>query len=292
MKLRIPKDYFNNPTPPRLFLCTTGKKIIGELSAYDTRLNASWNKYSELNFSIDRQYTDLLMGETVINPLFDKAEGLRKVYAENIGYFTIQDPDTTYADKDSKSLSCFSIEYETSTKYLENFRINTGEVDSAEVIYLESIFGAGYTIDTPYEVVNVNTTEFDEYESYYIQDYTDNDSYIYQQVQITDATKYDEYQGETVATTLYKKKYPNVRFYWKNKPELSLLHLVFKKIPGWNIGNVDASLWRKERQFNEDRVSVYDFLMNKVADTFKCVIEWDTITQTVNFYEEAEDGIT
>ena len=262
MKLKIPKDYFDNPTPPRLFLCTTGRKNIGELPAYDTGLNASWNKYSELRFSIDRQYTDIITGETKVNPLFDKAEGLRKVYVENIGYFTIQDPSTTYSDKDSKSFSAFSCEYETASKYLENFRINTGEVDSAEVMYLESMYGEGYKVDTPYEIVDIAKVEFDPYESYYIQEYSDTDSYTYQQTDVDDVSEYQKYDGETVAKTLYKKKYPNVRFYWPTKPELSLLHLIFKKIPEWQLGNVDVSLIRKERRFDEDRVAVYDFLMN------------------------------
>ena len=288
MKLRIPKDYFDTPTPPHLFLCTPGNKIIEELPAYDISLNASWNKYSELKFSIGRQYTDVITGETIINPLFDKAEGLRRVLVENMGYFIIQDPDETYSDKDVKSLSCFSSEYETGTKYLENFRINTGEVDSAEVMYLEDIYGEGYTIDTSYELAPTGASNFDKYESYYIKKYTDTQSYVYQQVAIADATIYEDY-GEP----LYRKKYPNVRFYWPTKPELSLLHLIFKKIPEWKLSdaNVDVSLWRKERKFDEDRISVYDFLMNKVADTFKCVIEWDTLNGEVHFYEEVEDGI-
>ena len=294
MKLRIPKDYFDSPMPPRLFLCTTSGKIIGELPVYDIGLNASWNKYSELKFSIDRQYTDMLTGETVINPLFDKAEGLRKVYVENIGEFIIQDPNTMYSDKDTKTLSCFSSEYETGTKYLENFYINTGDDESVEVTYLEGIYGVGYTVkeDDRYELAPLGEDNFDAYESYYVKEYADTDSYIFQQVAIADASKYITYDQSTVAKTLYKKKYPNVRFYWPTKPELSLLHLIFKKIPGWNIGDVDESLWRKERKFSEDRVAVYDFLMNEVAGTIKCVVEWNTLTKRVNFYEEAEDGIT
>ena len=104
MELVIPKDIFNNPHPPQIFLCDTGKQIIGELEAYDVSLNGKWNSYSELSFSIDRQYTDILTGELKVNPLFDKAEGLRKVYVRNIGYFVIQDPDATFSDKDSKTL--------------------------------------------------------------------------------------------------------------------------------------------------------------------------------------------
>ena len=209
---------------------------------------------------------------------------------ENIGYFVIQDPDTTYGEKDSKTLSCFSSEYETANKYLENFRVNTGEIDSKEVIALESIYGYNYTIDRD-NLYKKAPSEFDQYESYYVKEYTDNDSYVYEQVQIANEAEYRTYDGSTVAKTLYIKSYPNVRFYWPTKPELSLLHIILEKIPGWKIGNVDTTLWRKERKFDEDRITVYDFLMNEVQDTFKCVVEWDTITNTINFYEEAEDGI-
>lgn len=291
MKLFIDRDFFDNPKPPRLFLCTTGKKIIGELPSYDESLDGKWSSYSEASFSINRQYVDVLTGETKVHPLFDKAEGLRKVYMENIGYFVIQDPDTIYGENDTKTISCFSSEYETANKYLENFRVNTGELDSKEVIALESIYGYNYTIDKD-NLYTKASGEFDPYESYYIKNYTDNDSYVYEQVEIEDASEYGTYDGSTVAKTLYVKSYPNVRFYFPTKPELSLLNLIFEKIPGWTIGNVDVSLWRKERKFDEDRIAVYDFLMNEIQDTFKCVVEWDTLTYTVNFYEEEEDGIT
>ena len=288
MKLYIPKDMFDNYHPPRLFLCTTGKKRIGELHNYETNLTGKWNQYSELSFSMDRTYVDVLTGETKVNPLFDKAEGLRMVLIENVGYCIIQDPDLALSDKDMKTLSCFSSEYACAQKYLEQFYINTGEEDSKEVIYLSTIYGDGYRIDERYQLAK---GEFDAYESYYIQQYSDNDSYTYEQEEVRDATEYAKYDGSTVEKTLYVKKYPNVRFYWPSKPELSLLHLVFEKIPEWSIGNVDATLWRKERKFSEERINVYDFLGNNVSDTFDCVVEWDTLTNTVNFYEEADDGI-
>ena len=291
MRLRINRDYFDNPTPPNVYLCTTGKKIINQMPAYEISGDFKWGTYSEASFSIDRQYVDVLTGEVKVHPTFDKAEGLRKIYIENIGYFVIQDPDATYGDKDSKTLTCFSSEYETANKYLENFRINTGDIDSKEVIYLEALYGYNYTIDQN-NLYKKAFGEFDPYESYYIKNYTDTDSYVYEQVGISNASEYDTYDGSTVAKTLYVKSYPNVRFYWPTKPELSLLHLIFEKIPGWKIGDVDATLWRKERKFDEDRIAVYDFLMNEIQDTFKCVVDWDTENNEVNFYEEAEDGIT
>lgn len=288
MKLFIPKDIFNNPTQPRLFLCTTGKKRIGELHNYETNLTGKWGSYSEISFSLDRTYVDVLTGETKVNPLFDKAEGLRMVLAENMGYFIIQDPNTAIGDKDTKNLSCFSSEYSCGQKYLEQFYINTGEEDSKEVIYLSTIYGDSYAIDERYKLA---TGQFDAYESYYVQQYSDNDSYEYVQVEIRDAIEYDKYDGSTVEKTLYIKKYPNVRFYWPSKPELSLLHLIFETIPDWKIGHVDDTLWRKERKLSQERIAVYDFLMNDVSDVFDCVVEWDTLTNTVNFYEEADDGI-
>ena len=294
MKLMIPKDYFSNPVPPRLFLCTTNKKIIGELPAYETSGDFKWGAYSELNFSIDRQYTDLLTGENKIHPLFDRAEGLRIVYAENIGNFIIQDPDFTSSDKDTKNITAFSLEYASGSKYLENFYVNTGEVDSKEVTYLASIYGENYSMseeDLRYKLAV--SGGYDSYESYYIKEYSDNDSYAYTQIQIVDETSYQTHFGNglNAGIPLYIKKYPNVRFYWPTKKELSLLHLVFESIPEWRIGHVDTSLWHKERKFDEERIAVYDFLMNEVQDTFKCVVVWNTLNNTVDFYEEAEDDI-
>ena len=292
MKLFIPKDYFDNPTPPEIHLCNTSKRILGQLPAYDRRGTFKWNTYSEIQFSVDRTYVDILTGETKVHPLFDKVESPRNIYVKNIGYFSLQDIDTSHADKDSKTVTAFSLEYSTlGTKYLTNFKINKGEVDSKEVIYLASLYGEDYSPSGD-SLYTQATGAFDSYESYYIKDYTDNDSYAWTQVQISDATVYATYDGSTVAKTLYVKKYPNVRFYYPTKPELSLLHLILESCPEWKIGTVDSALWRKERSFDETRVAIYDFLTGTVADTFDCVIEFDSLTGTINFYEEVDDGIT
>lgn len=291
MKLFIPKDIFNNPTPPRLFLCTTGGKRIGELHNYETSLTGKWHAYSELNFSIDKTYTDVLTGETKINPLFDKTEGLRKVLVENMGYFIIQDPDTAIGDKDTKSLSCFSSEYACGQKYLDNFYINTGDITSKEVIYEQNKYGEDVKPDNMYKLASAS--KYDANEKYYTRVYTDNDSYTYEQTQIIDEADYLKHFGTNISPydILYIHGYANVQFYDPYTPELSLLHLIFEHIPEWKIGHVDAVLWHKERKLEQERIAVYDFLMNEVSDVFECVVEWDTLTNTVNFYEEADDGI-
>lgn len=83
-----------------------------------------------------------------------------------------------------------------------------------------------------------------------------------------------------------------VQFYNQNDTDHSLLHLIIaEKAPDWKIGHVDAELATQRRFFEIDRKSVYDFLMNDVCDTFKCVIEFDTYNNEINAYVEETAGI-
>lgn len=294
MKLSIPRDQLLNPTPPRIFLCNTARKRFGQLSVTSVALNAKWRQYSELSFEIQRTYVDLIDGETKVHPLYDKVEAPRNVFVEGYGLFCLQDIDDTSNDNDIKSVSAFSSEYATSNKYLTNFHINTGDVDSVEVLYNEKTFGLDYSADAD-SFYTFASGSFDPYESYYKRNYTDSDSYTYEQVQIADENEYNillsksNAQYAQLADRLYMKNFPNVQFYNANRKGLSLLHLVFENIPEWEIGNVDQSLWLRERKFSEDRISVYDFLNNNVAETFGCTFVWDSMTGLVHCYEEVED---
>lgn len=296
MKLSIPKDYFDgSPTPPRLFLCTPSGKIINELIATGVNIHAKWNSYSEISFETPMCYVDILTGETKIHPMYAKVESPRQIYAENIGFFILQDIDDTSGDNDIKSVTAFSSEYAVANKYLTSFYINTGEVGSREVTYNENNYGIDYSSDKD-SFYKLASGAYDPYESYYVKKYTSTTDYVYEQTQI-DAVAYAEYidkNNDTLAQPhekLYMKKFANVQFYHQTKPGLSLLHLALEVVPDWKIGHVDATLWHKERTFSQDRISVYDFLMNDVAETFGCIFEWNTITKTLNVYEEAEDGI-
>ena len=101
-------------------------------------MNASlkFNAYSELTFTIGRTYTNMITGETQVNPFYNKIEALRLVYLEGFGYFEIQDPEiVSDGIKEVKNVTAYSLEYTLSQKYLEDFYINTGEINSREVIY-------------------------------------------------------------------------------------------------------------------------------------------------------------
>jgi hypothetical protein len=184
-----------------------------------------FNSYSELTFDVARAYNDIITGEIKINPFYNKIDAIRLIELEGFGYFEIQDPEIDGDGiKEIKSLTAYSLEYTLSQKYLENFHINTGKIDSVEVMYAE--------------------------------EYND---------------------GTIIPVTLYN---PNV-------PELSLLHLILEKAYGWKIGHVDKSLQTMSRQFEIDRESIYDFIMNEICDKFNCYVVFDTVKNEINFYAEA-----
>lgn len=82
-------------------------------------------------------------------------------------------------------------------------------------------------------------------------------------------------------------EYPIITLYNPQEPRLSLLHIILEKIYGWKIGHIDDSLKTKSRQFNIDRTSIYDFLMNDICEMFNCYVVFDTYDNTINLYAEA-----
>ena len=283
--MNLPQNLFDGNVSVQTFLCQPDKEVIGEIIPYDHRGTFKFNSYSEISFSVDRYYNDLFDGVTKVNPYYDLIESLRVIYLRGVGHFIIQDVSEDISEKESKSVTCFSLEYATGQKYLENFYVNTGEEGSIETMYHAQQYGAEYSIDNYY--TKITNEKFDAYERYYIKEYTSSTAYNYIEVQILDETDYMSYELD-----LYIKKYPNVRFYWPTKKELSLLHHVFDRIPEWKIGHVDKELWYQERTFSEDRTAVYDFLYNTAAETLDFVMVWDSINGVVNFYKTTEDGVT
>ena len=233
--MRLPKNILSgNYTKPRIFLCETDKEKICQLETTNTSGSFKFNAYSELSFEVGRFYNDIITGKTLVNPYYDKIEALRLIYLENIGYFEIQGPELIGDGiKEAKNITAYSLEYTLSQKYLEDFYINTGEVNSVEVINALS-------------------------------------------------------ENHIIPVTLYNPA----------NPKLSLLHLVLEKIYGWRIGHVDAQLKTLSRQFEVERESVYDFLMNEVCEKFNCYIEFDTINNEISVYAESPtakfigDGVT
>ena len=221
--MRLPKNILGNYIKPRIFLCETNKEKICELETVNTNGSLKFNSYSELSFEVSRIYNNLIDGTAQVNRFYDKVESPRLILLENFGYFEIQGPElSSDGIKEIKSVTTYSLEYTLSTKFLNDFYINTGKVDSLEVLNAED-----------------------------------------------------------------PEKITPIILYDQSNPKLSLLHLVLEDVYGWKIGHVDASLQTLSRQFEIDRMSVYDFLMNEVCEKFNCYIVFDTFNNEINIYAES-----
>lgn len=222
--MKLPHDLISGTyTKPNCYLCETDKTKICKLDPIGLKGTFKLNSYSEINFDIASIYNDILNGYTVTNPFYDKVEALRLVYLEGFGYFEIQGPElTSDGIEEKKSITAYSLEYTLSQKYLTDFYVNTGEVNSLEVL---------------------NATD----------------------------------PNSIVPITLYNP----------NNKNLSLLHLILEKTYGWKIGHVDLSLQTLSRQFEIDRESVYDFIMNEICEKFNCYVIFDTVNNTINLYAES-----
>lgn len=136
--MRLPKNIFGNYIKPKIFLCETDKQKMGVLNTTDTHVSLKFNTYSELTFNIDRTYIDKLTGQKTTHLFYDRIEHPRLILLDDIGYFQIQAPDmSTDSFKESKTITAYSSEYALSQKYIVDLHINTGKVDSIEVIYSE-----------------------------------------------------------------------------------------------------------------------------------------------------------
>ena len=142
--MRLPKNLFTGTyVKPKIFLCETDKQKMGVLNTTDTQVSLKFNTYSELSFNIDRTYIDTLTGNKNTHLFYDRIEHPRLILLDNIGYFQIQDPDmSSDGFRESKTITAYSSEYALSQKYITDLHINTGEVDSVEVIYAEEIGNA------------------------------------------------------------------------------------------------------------------------------------------------------
>ena len=135
--MRLPYDILSqNYVKPHLFLCEVDKTRICQLEATDLSGSFKFNAYSELSFTVGRTYIDMNTGKTHVNPFYNKIEALRLVYLEDFGYFEIQEPEI-FSDgiQEVKNITAYSLEYTLAQKYLEDFYVNTGKVNSVEVLH-------------------------------------------------------------------------------------------------------------------------------------------------------------
>lgn len=87
---------------------------------------------------------------------------------------------------------------------------------------------------------------------------------------------------EDIARDEYKDP---TEFYNPDKPEASLLHRAFEKLPNWSFGNIDNSLRHIQRTFSVSNNDLYSFLTDEVAEEIGCLFSFDSVQRKVHCYD-------
>lgn len=74
-----------------------------------------------------------------------------------------------------------------------------------------------------------------------------------------------------------------VLFYRKDNPELSLMHILLEKMPGWSAdeNDIDPLLRDMKYQFDEDNINIYGFMTSILAPKAECIFLFDTINRKI-----------
>lgn len=74
-----------------------------------------------------------------------------------------------------------------------------------------------------------------------------------------------------------------VLFYRKDNPELSLMHILLEKMPGWSVdeNDIDPLLRDMKYQFDEDNINIYGFMTSVLAPKAECIFLFDTINRKI-----------
>lgn len=78
-----------------------------------------------------------------------------------------------------------------------------------------------------------------------------------------------------------------------DNPELSLLHLMLEKMPGWKVGFVSEILKDNEAKrisVEADNTNIYAFLTSVVAPKLDLIFRFDILNKTINVYDKEEIG--
>lgn len=88
----------------------------------------------------------------------------------------------------------------------------------------------------------------------------------------------------------------NITFCNPSEPELSLVHILVSKAPGWSIGYVDENpkdgtlLCEEIGTFDVNYSDCYSFMTGEFSKYFNCIVDFDYLNYVVNFYRVENYG--
>jgi len=136
------------PTGKKIYLCTPDLKPVTQLNGVDTE-SVSYTEhlrdFSSLSFTVDEYI--VIDGRQVKSNGYDELDVYMYLYLEDIAFFQMQYPSVNNdGQKESKSITAYSIDKEWEDKDWVNFKCNTGEKDSLEQLVPDNTDDLGFTI--------------------------------------------------------------------------------------------------------------------------------------------------
>ena len=314
-------DKFKNSQPLRMYLVKPDKTVVCELNGFNDEscsLKMVANGQFELSFDYYR-YTDENKESNGYNYL---GKGMY-ILVENVGMFKMKYPPFFYEDDgvEKKSVSANSIECELEERKLHNIKINTGEEDSLErlVTYesdeTEKLLDASNCV---YDYILFNDTrikKLNELKNLYGNSLTNvvAKSAIDEVANSCKAmprlvSKIWEENGETKVETYVKYNYNSngelasivltnfnkrvnelISFYTKYHDQLDLMEILLKDTD-WTVGEIDSDVQNLKLQFSIDAQNIYSILCQNMAQSTKCMFQFDLFKRKVNVVKVANYG--
>lgn len=307
-------DIYNRTEPSKIYLAKPGKRLLGVLNGVEQdtcTLDVNLNNTAVLQFTIDR----IVDGE--VSNFYDLISQHYELYVSNFGWFKINEEPTLNNDGNVETMDirAESLEIELQQYDLTGFRINTGAVDSWEMMAKDNQYRVAKTdsylprdnvhfwrdtsdVENALAEMDENSTEADllalieRYpglkNSWRIttkEDGTIEIDYSYEE------QTYDVVIGEYSYTTTTLSPYQLVQYELERERQTSLLWLVLNEF-GWTVGYVDPLVTEEaptpladdRGMFDVDSQDVYSFLTQEVAEYFRCIFTFDTDNYRVNAY--------
>lgn len=126
--MHIDKNYYDNIPPPSFILCKANGDRIGVIKCTSKKIISKFNDYDEISF------TTYLFNDGIKNNLYDNVSELQYIEIQDVGRFIIGSMQikSEGTSLEYKECTCLSEEVSLGQKYLEEFVINMGTVESID----------------------------------------------------------------------------------------------------------------------------------------------------------------
>lgn len=133
--MRITRDFFNNPIIPDYILCKANRERMGILQCTEKTIDFKFNDIDEINF------TTYLYMDGLKNPSYDAIDVLKYILLPDVGFYSITSINiiSEGTEFESKNVTAKSYEYLLGQKYLEEFTVNMGTVESIDGVQFYSL---------------------------------------------------------------------------------------------------------------------------------------------------------